>query len=77
MCYLLQVRHWQEKLEPLMKRSNDGPLLPKYYYVPAENVAAERANPGSQVRVASSEGEHDNVFLWGQSVYVISQLLGE
>lgn len=51
--------------------------MPKYYYVPNNLADEERKKPGSQIRYASSEGEGDNIFLWGQSVYIISQLLGE
>jgi len=40
-------------------------------------VEAEKANPGSQDRLASDEdGDKGNIYLWGQSVYLISQLLG-
>ena len=53
-----------------------GAIMPKYYYVPSDLIEEERRKPGSQIRFASSEGEGDNVFLWGQSVYIISQLLG-
>ena len=52
-------------------------VVPKYYYIDKNNVEAERANPGSQPRFASSEGEDGSLFLWGQSVYIISQLLGK
>ena len=54
-----------------------GPIVPKYYYVPEANIEAERADPGSQLWFPSNEGEKGNLFLWGQSVYIISQLLGE
>jgi len=54
-----------------------GPIIPKYYYVSRENVEAEKANPGSQDRLASDEdAEKGHIYLWGQSVYIISQLLG-
>jgi len=53
-----------------------GPIIPKYYYVSKESMEAEKANPGSQDRVASDEdAETGNIYLWGQSVYIISQLL--
>jgi len=53
-----------------------GPIIPKYYYVSKENVDSEKANPGSQDRVASDEdADTGNIYLWGQSVYIISQLL--
>ena len=42
-----------------------------------DDIEAERAKPGSQERHPSGEGEGHNFFLWGQSVYIISQLLGE
>jgi len=55
-----------------------GPIIPKYFYVSRESVEAEKANPGSQDRLASNEdAEQGNVFLWGQSVYIISQLLSK
>ena len=54
----------------------EGPVVPKYYYVPRDHLQAERADPGSQRKVASGEGSGGNLFLWGQSVYIISQLLG-
>ena len=53
-----------------------GPIIPKYYYVSRDGVDAEKANPGSEDRLASNEdAEQGNIFLWGQSVYIISQLL--
>jgi phosphorylase kinase alpha/beta subunit len=51
--------------------------VPKYYYLPEESIGLERQSPGSQKKIASDEGNGDNLFLWGQSVYIISQLLGE
>jgi len=54
-----------------------GPIIPKYYYVSKDCVEAEKANPGSQDRLPSDEdGDKGNIYLWGQSVYLISQLLG-
>jgi len=86
-CYLLidsvyrgdleKVEYYQKKIQSLVKESEMGPIVPKYYFVPAEYIEAERANPGSQPRDSSSEGENGNLFLWGQSVYIISQLLVE
>ena len=68
-----KVTYWNDKMTPLLKERADGKVLPRYYYVPIEKVEAERVKPGSQKRIASDE----EVFLWGQSVYIISQLLGE
>ena len=49
--------------------------MPKYYYVPTGNVETERGEPGSTNLEVSGEDD-ENIFLWGQSVYIISQLLG-
>jgi hypothetical protein len=55
-----------------------GYILPKYYYVEKHNVELEKANPGSQEKISSDEdSENSNIFLWGQSVYIVSQLLGK
>lgn len=71
-----KVDYYQSVLQPLLKASRDGYILPKYYYVEKENVEREKANPGSQEKVPSDEdGDSGIIFLWGQSVYIISQLL--
>lgn len=54
-----------------------GKLLPMYYYVPKDLIEYEQMNPGSRRRMASPEGSTEGIFLWGQAIYIISQLLGE
>jgi len=55
-----------------------GPIIPKYYYVSRDSVEAEKANPGSQDRLPSDEdAEKGHIFLYGQAVYIISQLLSK
>ena len=54
----------------------EGAIVPKYFYVPEESIDDERASPNSQDRFPSDEGYEGLLFLWGQSLYVISQLLG-
>ncbi|KAG0711404.1 putative phosphorylase b kinase regulatory subunit beta [Chionoecetes opilio] len=51
------------------------PVVPKYYYVHKDQVNLERAEPGSQGRQPSTEGTPRNLFLWGQSVWIIASLL--
>ena len=51
------------------------PVVPMYFYVPKEMVEYERQDPGSQIRHPSPEGTPNNLFLWGQSMYIIAQLL--
>ena len=53
-----------------------GCLLPKYFYVPEPYVDLERAKRGQATRLPSRVGSAEgNVFLWGQSVWIIAQLL--
>ncbi|XP_038067424.1 phosphorylase b kinase regulatory subunit beta-like [Patiria miniata] len=71
-----QVEEYHNLLKPLLKESANGLVLPKYYYVETRHIEAERKNPHSQPRVASHEGEDpDQIFLWGQSVYLIACML--
>ena len=53
-----------------------SPVLPQFYKVDYNEIDGERAKPHSQLRVASNFADR-TLFLWGQSVYIISQLLGK
>lgn len=53
------------------------PVIPKYYYVPADFVEHEKRNPGSQKRFPSNCGRDGKLFLWGQALYIIAKLLGK
>ncbi|XP_064114166.1 probable phosphorylase b kinase regulatory subunit beta isoform X2 [Macrobrachium nipponense] len=73
-----QVEQYKNLLQPLIKRDRYGdPVIPKYYFVQRDHIYGERAEPGSQVRQASSEGTAQNLFLWGQSIWIIASLLLE
>lgn len=48
-------------------------LVPELYAVQNEDVAAEYANPGSQIRVPKGRCP----FLWAQSLYILGKLLLE
>lgn len=49
------------------------PLLPELYYVPTENIAAEKADPHSQKRVPN-----DNLpLVWALSLYFLGGLITE
>ncbi|XP_071785537.1 phosphorylase b kinase regulatory subunit beta-like [Asterias amurensis] len=73
-----QVEEYSTLLEPLMKETPIGKVLPKFYYVERRNIEAERKTPHSQTRIASQEGaESDKIFLWGQSMYLIACMLKE
>ena len=51
--------------------------MPKYYYIERSNVDAERKQPHSQVRTPSPQGQGNNLFMWGQSIYIIACLLSK
>ena len=68
-----QVQNYQECLEGLLVKRDGIGLLPEVYYVPHENIEAERQSPHSQQRIPN-----ENVpLVWAQSLYFLSQLLSE
>ena len=52
---------------------NIGELIPHYFYVPKIYLEKERKEPHSQVRLPSNED--GGLFLWGQSLLIIMNLL--
>ncbi|OXB83980.1 UNVERIFIED_CONTAM: hypothetical protein H355_015491 [Colinus virginianus] len=75
---LAQVKEYQDLLEPVLQHTAEGcPVVPKYYYVPADFVELEKKNPGSQKRFPSNSGRDGRFFLWGQAVYIIAKLLAD
>ncbi|XP_053935079.1 phosphorylase b kinase regulatory subunit beta isoform X2 [Cuculus canorus] len=73
-----QVKEYQDLLDPLLQHTTEGcPVVPKYYYVPADFVELEKNNPGSQKRFPSNSGRDGKFFLWGQAVYIIAKLLAD
>ncbi|MEG5161109.1 glycoside hydrolase family 15 protein [Microcoleus sp. AT3-A2] len=68
-----QVQDYQQRLESLAVDRSGLPLLPELYYVPAENIEAEKLNPSSQQRLPN-----ENIpLVWAQSLYFLGQLLNE
>ncbi|NXA80826.1 KPBB kinase, partial [Thryothorus ludovicianus] len=73
-----QVKEYQDLLDPLLQHTPEGcPVVPKYYYVPADFVELEKRSPGSQRRFPSNNGRDGKLFLWGQAVLVIARLLAD
>ena len=72
-----QVEMHQQKLKQVIKYADNGdPLLPMYYYVPKDAIKDEQLRKGSQFRYPSEEGSVvTNIFLWGQAMMIISDLL--
>lgn len=68
-----QASDYREKLDRLFVEQDGHRLLPELYYVPAENVEAEKGNPGSQKRLPN-----ENLpLVWAQSLYMVGRLLDE
>jgi phosphorylase kinase alpha/beta subunit len=68
-----QVKKYQELLEPLFISRNGLRLLPELYYVPEENIEAEKLAPQTQPRLPNA-----NIpLVWTQSLYFLGQLLSE
>ena len=68
-----EARHWRQRLADVSLRVDGVPLLPELYWVPAESIAAERRQPGSQERQPN-----ENVpLLWTQSLTWLGDLLLE
>lgn len=73
-----QVEEYKKLIKSRVRHDHKGdPVIPKYFYVPRESVDDEKMEPGSQLRQSSNEGVANNLFLWGQSLYIIASLLAE
>uniref|UniRef100_UPI00358E08F8 phosphorylase b kinase regulatory subunit beta-like n=1 Tax=Myxine glutinosa TaxID=7769 RepID=UPI00358E08F8 len=73
-----QVTEYKELLKPLLEQTPQGhAVVPEYYRVPYDLVEGEKHSPGSQRRCASTADNPGMLFLWGQALYVIAQLLVE
>lgn len=65
------IQDYEQRLQSLTVESQGSRLLPELYYVPANNVDAERAQPHSQTRLPN-----DNIpLVWAQSLYLLGQYL--
>ena len=67
------IADYRDRLAALAIAVDGQALLPELYYVPAEGLAQERQQPGSQGRQPN-----DNLpLVWAQSLYLLGQLLEE
>ncbi|MBG1267723.1 glycoside hydrolase family 15 protein [Nostoc sp. WHI] len=68
-----QVEKYQELLESLFVEQDGLRLLPELYYVPEENIEAEKLAPQTQPRLPN-----ENIpLVWAQSLYLLGQMLTE
>ena len=51
-------------------------MIPQYFYIESGQTELERNKPGAAERIPSDAGTVNGIFMWGQAVYFISQLLG-
>jgi hypothetical protein len=67
------AKHYRKKLEALMVHVDGIGLLPELYYLPKENIEAEKQKPRSQTRVPN-----ENVpLVWAQSLYLTGLMMDE
>ncbi|MEQ1621468.1 MAG: glycoside hydrolase family 15 protein [Methylococcales bacterium] len=65
------AKNYRSKLENLLVEQNGQHLLPELYAVPADLIAAEKANPHSQDRVPN-----ENIpLVWAQSLFILGSLI--
>ncbi|MBD2342851.1 glycoside hydrolase family 15 protein [Anabaena subtropica] len=68
-----QAQFYQERLEALLIERDGLHFLPELYYVPAENVEAEKLAPQTQPRLPN-----ENIpLVWAQSLYYLGRMLSE
>jgi phosphorylase kinase alpha/beta subunit len=68
-----QVKDYQQRLQPLLIEQDGLKLLPELYYVPKENVEAEKKAPSTQERLPN-----ENIpLVWAQGLYLLGQMLRE
>ncbi|GFW50474.1 probable phosphorylase b kinase regulatory subunit beta [Trichonephila clavipes] len=71
-----QIKKYRHLLHPRLRVDRHGnAVVPKYFYVPTLCIEAERREPGSQKRIPSEEGDADNLYMHGQALYIMSELL--
>ncbi|ACE85961.1 glycoside hydrolase family 15 protein [Cellvibrio japonicus] len=67
------AKYYRKKLESLMVHVDGYGLLPELYYLPQENIEAEKKSPRSQPRVPN-----ENIpLVWAQSLYLTGLMLDE
>ena len=64
---------YRQKLEGLLVEKDGLMLLPELFYVPYENVEAEKANPNSQERVPNN----NLPLIWAQSLFILACMIDE
>ncbi len=68
-----QADIYRDKLHAVMIEKDGRRLLPELYFVPAEHIAAEKEQPGSQRRQANN----NLPLIWAQSLYFLGAMLEE
>ncbi|AKG22562.1 glycoside hydrolase family 15 protein [Calothrix sp. 336/3] len=68
-----QIIYYQNKLKSLLVERDGVGLLPELYYVPEENIEAEKLAPQTQPRLPN-----ENIpLVWAQSLYFLGEMLSE
>lgn len=66
-----QIHFYEKQLVFTLLKEAGAALLPELYFVPADSIAAEKAEPHSQPRLPN-----ENVpLVWAQSLYLLGQMI--
>lgn len=69
----ITATYYRHKIETVMVDVDGIRLIPELYYLPEENIAAEKEDPKSQTRVPN-----ENIpLVWAQSIYYAALLVDE
>lgn len=68
-----ETKKYRKKLEELTVEKDGLKLLPELYFVPFENVEAEKAKPKSQERVANN----NLPLIWAQSLFLLGRMIDD
>ncbi|KAL7671522.1 hypothetical protein ACOME3_006418 [Neoechinorhynchus agilis] len=73
---------YMRKLQPLLQYQENGDMMPMYFYVDRDQIDTARNDPDSCCFMCCNEleesvGTAPRVFLFGQAIWIIAQLLAE
>ncbi len=67
----MAANYYREALDRLTVKQDGLELLPELYFVTAEHIEAERAQPGSQMR----QPNENLPLVWAQSLFILGKLI--
>ena len=69
----IEAEAYYQKLQPLLVEKDGYQLLPELFFVPSDQIEAERTTPKSQIRLPNA----NLPLVWAQSLYLVGKLIRE